>query len=178
MRKQLFLSIIDRLRKLQKNEQGLYVIAEEPNDDACAIKHFDLWNENLTNTHEDNPFYTPAVFIEFTPIPWQYQGTRVCDSVVTVLLHVVSRAIKPTAHGSMYQHEALEVFDLLDAINMCLDTHHTQGFGPLTNVLSETDTNWEELMHNIEHYTTHITNTGIKTSYQKITQPELKITIK
>lgn len=70
-------------------------------------------------SEEEQPFYTPAVFVEFLPIDWQKQLHGVRDAVVTVRLHVVT----DTRVGSW--QNAIERLTLCDDINRYLHGLHT-----------------------------------------------------
>lgn len=38
------------------------------------VKHIDLYNQQYLKQEEEHPFLTPAVFIEFSSMPWLNQG--------------------------------------------------------------------------------------------------------
>lgn len=160
MRKELFQSVCDRLKLIQQDQDGNYTVAAQINEQLTAIKHFDLWNQNLEYLDEEQPFNTPAVFIEFAPINWRHQGQGVRDASVMVKLHVVTRRNMPTRSASPYAGEALGFFALVDAINLCLHGHKGQQFGAFTGEQSETDHDFDELMHSTETYVTLVTDTS------------------
>ena len=72
MRRFLYLSLIDRLKKLT-DETG------EP-----VIKTFDLWNQQVGFIEQEEVFDTPAIFIEFLPIKWTGGGTQQALSLIHI----------------------------------------------------------------------------------------------
>lgn len=160
MRKQLFQSVCDRLKLIQQNADGDYIVANAVDESRAIFRHFDLWNQQLEYLDEEQPFNTPALFIEFLPINWRHQSQGVRDASVTLNLHVVTRRNMPTRTISQYGADALDFFALLDAVNLCLHGHKGEQFGGLTSVVSTTDNNFDELMHSIEQYNTLVTDTS------------------
>lgn len=156
MRKELFQAVCNRLRLLQQTTTGEYMIAQTINENKAVFKHFDLWNQQLEYLDEEQPFYTPAVFIEFLPIQWRHQSRGTRDATLSINLHIVTRRNFPTRAEQQYATEALGFLELLDAVNLCLHGHKGENFGALTEQLSTTDNNFDELMHSIEQYTAYI----------------------
>jgi hypothetical protein len=153
MRKQIYSFISGRL----------LAMAGEP------VKHIDIWNNQVAFIEEEQPFPTPAVFIEFQPINWRFQGGAVREAQVSIDLHVVTDS--RTGRWS----DVIEVFDLLDAINRQLHGAHTDGIDDLTALTSTTDNLFGELMHNIETYTCHVLDTSAAPVRQ--TRPGVKLEI-
>lgn len=126
-------------------------------DNVQEVKHIGLWNNQLAYAEEEQPFYTPAVLIEFGQIDWRHQLHGVREAVVQVRLHVVTDSrISPWS-------EVVETFDLLDKINAALHgLHYTTPahsvMDALTSVQSITDHDFGELQDNIEVYECHITD--------------------
>lgn len=156
MRKELFQAVCNRLRLLQQTTTGEYVIGQTINENKAVFKHFDLWNQQLEYLDEEQPFNTPAVFIEFLPIQWRHQSRGTRDATLSINLHIVTRRNFPTRAEQQYATEALGFLELLDAVNLCLHGHKGENFGALTGQLSTTDNNFDELMHSIEQYTAYI----------------------
>jgi hypothetical protein len=146
MRKFIYHSIVEKLKEITV-------------DEIAVIKHFDMWSNNLAYTPESEAFYTPAVFIEFGDIEWRHQGRGVRDAAVTIILHVVTHRNAPSSHELPYEARALEFFDLLRKINVCLYRHAKAGelFGhdALTAVASKTDHDFYELRHDMEVFSCH-----------------------
>lgn len=164
MRKIIYLVISNLLHALtDENEQPL-------------INHVSLWNNQLLYAEEEQPFNTPAVFIEFRDIPWSILPHGRREALVTVNLHVVTDS--RLGHWS----DAVEVFDLLDKINAAL--HGTtyidvkgNAMDALTCVSSSTDSSFDELQDNIEVYSTHVTDaSAVRPVTFTAAPPDIEIT--
>jgi hypothetical protein len=146
MRKFIYQSIIDKLKEINDGHQSV-------------IRHFDIWNNNIVYICENEAFDTPAVFVEFRQIDWRLQGKTIREANVTVVLHVVTQRNAPTSDELPYAQLALEFFDLLTDINVCLTGHNKTGdyFGhdDLTPVSSITDNDFDELIHSLEVFSCH-----------------------
>lgn len=127
-----------------------------------GIAHVGLWNNQLAYIEEEQPFDTPAVFIEFGQIDWKHQLHGVREAVITVRLHVVTDSrLSPWS-------EVVNVFDLLDQINATLHGLHSvtlpagdpgsSVMDALTSIQSITDHDFGELQDNIEVYECHVTD--------------------
>ena len=101
MRRMLYLGLTERLKEL-KEENGNPV-----------IRHIDLWNEQVEFIEQEEPFDTPAVFIEFRPVQWRTMGGNAQQADVPFRLHVVTTWKGSARHGSHFQQDSLERFDLL-----------------------------------------------------------------
>lgn len=164
------------MRKIifQTIENALLSILDE--NQQPVINHVSLWNNQLLYAEEEQPFNTPAVFIEFRDIPWNILPHGRREALVTVLLHVV------TDSRLGRWSEAVEVFDLLDQINAALhgltySDENGNAMDSLTCTLSSTDSSFDELQDNIESYTTHVTDTSPMRRYTLTeTPPEIEIT--
>lgn len=75
------------MRKIiyQTIENALLSILDE--NQQPVINHVSLWNNQLLYAEEEQPFNTPAVFIEFRDIPWNILPHGRREALVTVLLH-------------------------------------------------------------------------------------------
>lgn len=140
MRKQLYLAIIERLKTIKdENEEQVF-------------KHFDLWNEQVVFIEQEEPFDTPAVFIEFPAINWQTANDGTQTSVMQFRLHVITSFNGSARDGSTYQAEALKLFDLLDSINNALYKLSGDYFRATTRIRSDTNHNHEELVESLETF--------------------------
>lgn len=164
MRKIIYQTIKNALLSiLDKNQQPV-------------INHVSLWNNQLLYAEEEQPFNTPAVFIEFRDIPWNILPHGRREALVTINLHVV------TDSRLGRWAEAVEVFDLLDQINAALNglaysDEYWNAMDALTCTMSSTDSSFDELQDNIETYTAHITDTSAMHRYTiRATPPTLGIT--
>lgn len=144
MRKIIFLTL----------RQALLAVADSQGE--ALVRHVDLWNNQLSYIEEEQPFDTPAVFVEFGPIDWQPLPHGAREAVVSISLHVV------TDSRVGRWAEAVGRFDLLDSINAAL---HGLAYGDdrgnamdsLSIVRSTTDSDFDELQDNVETYSAHIT---------------------
>ena len=74
MRKELYDKIKQRLTLLCVNAVGEYHIAPPDADDDLsnrAIKHIDLWNQNVEFIEQESAWERPAVFVEIEPVQWK-----------------------------------------------------------------------------------------------------------
>lgn len=164
------------MRKIiyQTISNALLAILDE--NQQPVISHVDLFNNQLLYAEEEQPFNTPAVFIEFRDIVWNVLPRGRREALVTVNLHVVTDS--RLGHWS----DAVEVFDLLDQINAAIHgLKYTDGNGnamdALTCVASSTDSSFDELQDNIETYTTHVTDTSaFRRHTLTATPPDIEIT--
>ena len=152
MRKQLYLAIIERLKTI-KNENGEQV-----------FKHFDLWNEQVVFIEQEEPFDTPAVFIEFPAINWQTANDGTQTSVMQFRLHVITSYKGSPCDGSIYQTESLELFDLLDSINRALFKLSGDFFRSTTRVRSDTNHNHEDLIESLETFQVSVSDISARRS--------------
>lgn len=123
------------------------------------VRHVDLFNNQLAYAQEEQPFYTPAVFVEFPDISWQHLDLGIREAVISVNLHVV------TDSRDGHWEDAATRFDLLDQINAALHgLSYSDEDGNVMDALtldtSSTDSDFDELQDNIEVYTTHVTDTS------------------
>lgn len=141
MRKRIYLAVVERLKEITGE---------------IEIKHFDLWNQNVEFIEQDTAFDMPAVFVEFAPILWKTLGNNIQQADIEVRLHVVTEYKGNTSDNSELQSEALVYFDLLDAINRKMFGLKGEGFNAFTRVSSATNHNHEEIIENIEIFTTKV----------------------
>lgn len=164
------------MRKIiyQTIENALLAILDE--NQLPVINHVSLWNNQLLYAEEEQPFNTPAVFIEFRDIPWNILPHGRREAVVTINLHVV------TDSRLGRWADAVEVFDLLDQINAALhgltySDEDGNGMDALTCLASSTDSSFDELQDNIETYATHVTGTSaLRRRTLTATPPDIEIT--
>lgn len=143
MRKQLFLAIVERLRKLED------------------VKFIDLWNEQIATIQTGSTWRQPAVFIEFEPYDVHQQGNRVRTANINIRLHIVTRAV--THNGSddkQRMAQALEVFDTIEKIDAAINGLAGEYFSSFMLIASATNHNHAELIESIETFTTRVTDTS------------------
>lgn len=164
------------MRKIIYQVISNLLLALTDENEQQLINHVSLWNNQLLYAEEEQPFNTPAVFIEFRDIPWSILPHGRREALVTINLHVV------TDSRLGRWSEAVEVFGLLDQINAALHglkyaDEHGNAMDALTCLSSSTDSNFDELQDNIEVYSTHITDTSPMRRYTLTeTPPEIEIT--
>lgn len=165
------------MRKIiyQTISNALLAILDE--NQQQVINHVSLWNNQLLYAEEEQPFNTPAVFIEFRDIAWNVLPRGRREAVVTVNLHVV------TDSRLGRWADAVEVFDLLDQINAAIhgltySDENGKAIDALTCIASSTDSSFDELQDNIETYATHVTDTSaLRRHTLTATPPDIEITV-
>ena len=134
MRKTIYIAIVNKLKSI--------VDANE----VPIIQYFDFWNQDVDFADEE-PFPTPAVFIEFGSI--YYKNTKEAKQVadVSIKLHIVTDGSRPTYDGSNTQNTALYFLDLINMINKKMYELAGQ-----SRIASHTNHDHGALMENIEEY--------------------------
>lgn len=149
MRRMLYLGLTERLKEL-KEENGNPV-----------IRHIDLWNEQVEFIEQEEPFDTPAVFIEFRPVQWRTLSGTVQQADVPFRLHVVTKWKGSARDGSMFQEESLARFDLLDKIDAWLFNFgirdEKESVCMTRRTGNSTNHNHEELVEDISDFTCLVT---------------------
>lgn len=149
------------MRKLLYNTIKETLLSMLDEDEQPIIKHVDLWNQQTVVPEDEQPFDTPAVFIEFGNIQWRPLQQGVREAEVQIGLHVVT----DSRVGSWA--DTIHVFELLDDINKQLHCLHTtegkRTMDSLTLVQSQTDHDFDELQNNIETYSCHVTDASAST---------------
>ena len=186
MRKKLYLSIIKRLQQLIiKDGEITFITAEElqvlkENNEKIeyAIKHFDLWNQNVEFMELEQPSFFPLCFIEFMPIRWQQLSGGTKMSNVIVQLHVVDQWLYPTHAASQFLAEGLEYLDLLDKISEAMYRFSGDEFGSFSHTDSITNHNHEGIIESIEAFTSCIKDESAIEETRKAPAPEPKFKLK
>lgn len=125
-----------------------------------VFQHVDIWNHQLDLAEEEQPFYTPAVFIEFGDINWQTLPHGRREAVCLIILHVV------TSSRVGRWDDAVARFELLDDFYAALfgftySDPDGNAIDSMTLVTSHTDHYFDELQDNTETYSCHITGAPI-----------------
>ncbi len=117
-----------------------------------AIRHIDLWNQNVEFIDEDEPWERPAVFVEFGEISWQpYKGaTEGLKGTGEVLLHIVTDWKGSAAEGSGFQQETLDDYELGDLVVAAVTGLEGESFRNLHLSRTLTNHNHQEILENIE----------------------------
>lgn len=132
-----------------------FLLSIKDDEEKSIIQHVDVWNNQLAFVEEEQPFSTPAVFVEFAPIHWKSQMRGVLDAEVDIKLHIVtdSRVGK--------WDDALEAFDLIDnkippVLARVQKIAPTYSIGAFTRISSASDHDHDELQDNTEVYRVHV----------------------
>lgn len=141
MRKQIFKAIAD-------------AVAAIP-----GVDFVDLWNNQVQTLNGGAAFPFAAVFIEFEAVEWKQQNMGARRGALAVRLHVVTRAIATHGHDDPRINEALEVFDLLDAINAAMQGLRGPGFSGFMLTTSATNHDHAEIVENVERYVCGVQDT-------------------
>lgn len=136
MRKELYNMICQRLKLV----------------DDGAIKHIDLWNNNVDFIEQEEAWERPAVFVEFMPINWNVVKGSAYRSDAEVRLHVVTDWSGSAADGSVFKEESLEVLDLSKKIHQVLSGMSGENFRRFDLKQTVTNHNHEEIVENVEVY--------------------------
>lgn len=181
MRKKIYLSIISRLQQLILRDDGsiVFVSQEElqrmkDNNEVInyAIRHFDLWNQNVQFMELEQPSFFPLCFIEFMPIRWEQLSGGVRMANFTIRLHVVNQWLYPTQADSDFQNKGLEYLDLLDMINKALHQFSGDGFGSFSCLNSITNHNHEGIIEDIEEFVTNVKDESARDIPVRIPTPK------
>lgn len=117
-----------------------------------AIRHIDLWNNNVDFIEQEEAWERPAVFIEFMPIKWAVVKGGEYRAEPEVRLHVVTDWQGSAADGSAFKDESLEVFDLSQQIHEAVSGMAGATFRRFDLKETLTNHNHEEILENIEVY--------------------------
>ena len=118
-----------------------------------AIKHIDLWNQNVQYIEQEENWARPAVFVEFCPVTWNVIARGVeyrADPLIK--LHIVTDWEGSAAEGSEFKEEALNVFDLSDMIHKAVCCMKGDTFTRFDLVESDTNHNHEDILENVDVY--------------------------
>ena len=131
-----------------------FLLSIKDDEEKSIIQHVDVWNNQLAFVEEEQPFSTPAVFVEFAPIHWKSQMRGVLDAEVDIALHIVT----DSRVGKL--DDALEAFDLIDnkipPVLARVQTAPTYSIGSFTRISSTSDHDHDELQDNTEVYRVHV----------------------
>ena len=163
MRIRLFNAISDRLGRVRiVDGLPVYLRPQEGENEADlpqqAIKTLDLWNEQIDQLTQQQPFNTPAVFVEFLPIIWTKLGKGAQRAEAQIRLHIVSATLATVS--SQYREQALYRLRLTKAIQAAFVGFNgptdAEGlmFGTFVHTQSETDHNHTDICEDIETWQT------------------------
>lgn len=137
MREELYNALIEALQKV----------------DDGAIKHIDLWNENVYFIDEETAFEMPAVFVEFGEINWSSNvGKSYYRGAGTFNLHVVTQWNGSAAAGLAEKEALMATIDFSNKIHKEVVELKGEHFGGIELLKTLTNHNHTEIMENIETY--------------------------
>jgi hypothetical protein len=156
-------------------ESVLSQIMDENNEPL--IKHFDVFNQQILFITQERPFQTPAVFIDFNRIDWNYMSYGIKEADVAFNLYVVADSTTEKYSNS------IEVFDLHDKIAAVLwnrtenNSDDCDGIGAITLQSSTTDNEFDELRADVDTYVCHVIDRSTQDiaqhSYQNVRMERL-----
>lgn len=160
MRKTLYLALVERLGQIIYKDG---VPTFEPDADARkgqrpVFQHFDMWNEDVLQLTKLRPFATPALFVEFDTVRWEYNGQKVRQADIPIRLHVVTATAATAEVGGRYLERALERFDIIDGVTQALLSFSfndgVRQAGTFRHFEAATDHNHEQVRDDIESWVT------------------------
>ena len=117
-----------------------------------GVAFVDLWNNQVQLLNGGSAFSLPAVFIEFEALEWKQENNGARRGSLAVRLHVVTKSMPTHGHNDPRIDKALEVFDLLDAINAAMQGLRGPNFSGFMLTTSATNHDHAELWENVERY--------------------------
>ena len=152
--------------------KAIYLTLKQYTLQKMAVKHVDLWNDQLSNLEEEIPFERPAVFIELGEVQWTNVNKNGKRGTLLITFHIVTDCYDVYA-GDNY---ALDSLDLMDNAANYFDGLKIESCTPFIPSTTTIDNNHGGLIHNQVSYTTEVTKC-IKygKNYTEVT-PELNIT--
>lgn len=140
-------------------EQKLLAVTDEQPEPQPLFKHCDLWNRQVEFIEQETQFLTPAVFVEFMPIPWEQLGKNIQEADLTVRFHIVTPWHANTASNIInpeVRATALSYLDIPTVLFRQLHGQHgsfgTGNFNALTRVKSIPNHDHERFVDSIEEY--------------------------
>lgn len=119
-----------------------------------GIEFIELWNGQTENEDDDLPFNRPAVFIEFTSLPFERLPNKRYVSNTSVSLHLVSDIMQETSNieDSELSDLGLAHLDLISDIMYTLDNYSdgVNGIGFITfSGIQQFDSQFTNIIHHI-----------------------------
>lgn len=142
-----------RIKQLLMDIQQKILNIENKNKEK-VFKFFDLWNKNVMYLVKEQPFDSPAVFIEILPIRWNTLSARQKEQMaeITFRLHIVSRFYSQTHSTSPIQSEALDYLELGDKVRRTLHGTRINNTATIIHVSSSFDVSHDTYIQSIEDY--------------------------
>lgn len=158
MRKTLYLALEERLKQIVfvDSVPTFAPDADKRKGKRPVFQHFDMWNEDILQLTKQRPFATPALFVEFDTIRWNYNGQKVRQADIPIRLHIVTATTATAEAGGRYQGKALERFDIIDGVTQALLSFSfddgVRQAGTFRYAESATDHNHEQVCDDIESW--------------------------
>lgn len=162
MRKNIYLGIVQNLKRAVYNENKVFDIYPDTAQLNAAIeaaklenkeldfvfKHFDLWNHNVEFIESETNWETPAVFVQFDPIQYKPSQHGKREAEPMIYLHIVT----PSTFTYLDQDTTNSLFDLLELPYRILHQGKGEGYTAMTHIGSQTNHDHEELIESIETF--------------------------
>lgn len=163
MRKEIYKAILLQLSTLYNVDGEIVCIpsGDTPPDGAeRVIKHIDLWNRNTDFLERDEPWPTPAVFVEFASIKWESVVTGVhYTATPEIRLHIVTKWKGGVSDSDSVEDDAFEVFNLPSVLRSVLAGMRGSDFWAFDIKESITNHDHEDVVESIEVYTCEVQQT-------------------
>ena len=145
MRKNIYKALVEKLKQ--------YTDAEENQ----VFKHFAMWNEQVDFVEDEEPFPTPAVFVEFRSINWSDTMQNIQRGTCPIRLHVVTEWKGSDSDGSLQQEDALKRLEIVDGMasllfNWSCKDESGVNIQRMQRTASHTNHNHGELVEDIEDF--------------------------
>lgn len=145
-------------KQLYKEVEAAILSILDDNEDK-RIQYVDLWNNQVSDAEESEPFDTPAVFIEFNKIKWRTLGNKAQEGNMSLTLHVVTKKNASTSNASQYQDEELSFLDLPDEIFKKFQKLKPTNCSTMVRIDTDFNHNNRELLDTKETYEFALLNT-------------------
>lgn len=123
-----------------------------------GISYVSLWNNQTAELEKSDGFALPAVLVEFDPIRWEQRGQGCKVATATIRLHILIDTLADPADGSLYQYDALQIFDIIDDVVDSVSGLAGEEFNALMHVDTIPDHNHGQIQHHIEGFKCEISD--------------------
>lgn len=138
------------------------------------IQYIGLFNQQTQRIETGDVWPLPAVFVEFGRIEWRKELNRATRGDVTVMLHVVTRAVANHGSDDPAEDGATAFLDLIDQVNAAVTGLHGANFSAFMHAASDTDADFAECMESVETFTASAQDTSASPSPKN--SPSVRIT--
>ena len=138
-----------------------------------AIKFVDVWNSQLDDEDNYEPFAKPAVFIENNEIDWSTIGNKVQDGDMSFTLHIVTKNYGNTHSTAPAEivDEQLNFLDIPDLIFVAMQNLRPTNCSNIIRTKTKFDSRHKNCLDTQETYKLTIRNSlaSPKTTQMQIT---------